>query len=262
MDGAGAPAGLRGPRHPALDREVDLEGGRPVLVAAVGAGDPAGQPVADDLGDGAVGARSKATTSGQPSSASERTRTPVSIRPAVLAQHRRPARRRSTASRRPATGQPTLWPAEISAIADRGADRPRQRAEGVGGDAAEQRSRRRRLPAAGEERRRRRRRDPEAGQPQRVLRQVQDRPQHVLVDRVEVRGGRREQPPPGAPVLTQPRRRLAPASGPSSRRCRRRAGGRGRPRASATRARASPAPASGRRARPPPSGARPSRRRG
>ena len=80
-----------------------------------------------------------------------------------------------------ATGQPTLWQALISAIPTDGAHRPRQRAEGVGGDAAEQRPRRRRLPAAREQRRRRGRRDPEPGQAQRVLRHVQDRPQHVLV---------------------------------------------------------------------------------
>ena len=58
------------------------------------------------------------------------------------------------------------------------------------------------------QRRRGRRRDPEAGQPQRVLGQVQDRLQAVLVDLVEVRGRRPEKPAPGAPVLAQPRRRL------------------------------------------------------
>ena len=45
------PAGLVRPRHPALDREVELEGPGPVPVAAVGARDPAGQPLARDLGD-------------------------------------------------------------------------------------------------------------------------------------------------------------------------------------------------------------------
>ena len=91
MDRAGPAAGLVGPRHAALDREVDLEGARPVAVAAVGAGDPAREPVAGDLGDSA-GARSKTTTSGAPSSASERTRTPVSILPPCSRAPRRARR--------------------------------------------------------------------------------------------------------------------------------------------------------------------------
>ena len=51
VDGAGPAARLRRPRHAALDREVDLEGARPVPVAAVGARDPGGQPVPGELGD-------------------------------------------------------------------------------------------------------------------------------------------------------------------------------------------------------------------
>ena len=60
---------------------------------------------------------------------------------------------------------------------DRRAQRPVERAEGVGGDAAEQRPRLRRCcHAPREQRRRRRRREAEAGEPQRVARHVQDRP--------------------------------------------------------------------------------------
>ena len=42
-----------GPRHAALDGEVDLERARPVAETPVGASDPARQPVAEDAGDGA-----------------------------------------------------------------------------------------------------------------------------------------------------------------------------------------------------------------
>ena len=119
---------------------------------------------------------------------------------------------------------------------DRRAHRPGERAEGVGGDAAEQRPGLRRLPAAREQGRRRRGRDAEARQADRVLGQVEDRAQQVLVERVEVRRGRpksRRQAAPSSPSPARSRR----SSAPSPRRCRRRADGRGRPRASATRGR-------------------------
>src|SRR4029077_18427110 len=47
VDGAGAAAALGSPRHAALDCEVDLEGGRSVLVAMVGGGDPTGRAGGD-----------------------------------------------------------------------------------------------------------------------------------------------------------------------------------------------------------------------
>ena len=52
VDCPGAAAGLVGPRHPSLNRQVDLECSRPVAVAPVGAGDPRRQPLPRDLGDG------------------------------------------------------------------------------------------------------------------------------------------------------------------------------------------------------------------
>jgi hypothetical protein len=67
----------------------------------------------------------------------------------------------------------------------------------------EQRSGLRGLPAPREQRRRRCRGQAETGQPDRVLRQVHDRAQQVLVQIVEGLGERLEQPPPGGPVLVQ-----------------------------------------------------------
>ena len=49
MDGPGPPRLLLGPGHPALDREVELEGAGPVLEATVGAGDPGRQAVPGEL---------------------------------------------------------------------------------------------------------------------------------------------------------------------------------------------------------------------
>ncbi len=91
--------------------------------------------------------------------------------------------------------------------ADRRAHRPAQAAEGVRGDAAEQRPGLRRVPAARQHRRRHRRRQPEAQQPDRVAGQVQDRAQQIVDEQVE--GLRRppEAPPPAAPVGAQPLRR-------------------------------------------------------
>src|SRR5207253_9433611 len=50
MDGPRLAAPLVGPGDTALDGEVDLEGARPVLPAAVGPLHPSGEPVAGDVG--------------------------------------------------------------------------------------------------------------------------------------------------------------------------------------------------------------------
>jgi hypothetical protein len=52
MDVAGPAGGLEFPRHAPLDREIELEGGGPVSIAAVGARDPGGQPLRSDLRHG------------------------------------------------------------------------------------------------------------------------------------------------------------------------------------------------------------------
>ncbi len=201
MYGAGAAAGLRRPRHPALDREVDLEGRRPVLVAAVGAGDPRRQPLAGDRGDGAgsevEGDHVREVELGQgadPHSGLD----PAAVLPQL--RHERVGQRlRAAAGDRPAdavAGGDQRHP-------DRGAERPRQRAEGVGGDAAEQRPRPRGLEAARQQRGRRRGREAEAGEQQRVPGPVQDRLHQVLVERIEVARGGGEEAPPGGPVRAE-----------------------------------------------------------
>ena len=107
------------PRHAALDREVDLERARAVPVAAVGAGDPRRQPVAEDVGDRAgreveERRRRRAAVRG-----AARTRTPVSILPPRSASSAASA---SVIDREPpsATGHPCRWPAVMmpSPIAD------------------------------------------------------------------------------------------------------------------------------------------------
>src|SRR6476620_5638123 len=55
VNAAGAAGRLEAPGHPALDREVELEGARPISVAAVGAGDAPRQPVAGQLQNAARG---------------------------------------------------------------------------------------------------------------------------------------------------------------------------------------------------------------
>ena len=115
VDGAGAAAGLRHPGHAPLDREVDLEGAGAVPVAAVGAGDPAGEAVAGDLGDGArrevEDDRVGAVELGQ------RTHPHPRLDPCRRARAApRPARRRSTASRPPPPASRSCAPAAISAI--------------------------------------------------------------------------------------------------------------------------------------------------
>jgi len=53
VDGAGAAGGLVRPGHPALDGEVELEGGGTVLEAAVGAGGARREAVAGQFEDAA-----------------------------------------------------------------------------------------------------------------------------------------------------------------------------------------------------------------
>ena len=112
VDGAGAPAGLVGPGHAALDREVDLEGAGPVSVAAVGARHLRGKAIArrsrrwrggeveeDDVGRGQLRGLAPTGLDG----------------PAVLAQvgGQRVGDRLRAAS---ATAQPKRWHPQIRAI--------------------------------------------------------------------------------------------------------------------------------------------------
>ena len=175
-------------------------------VAAVGPGNAGWQALAGDLGDGArrqvEGDDVGSAELGQRADADARLDPPP-----VLAQQRgqgvgdrlRPARRD-----RPAAGVAGCRQRHPR----RGAERPGQRAEGVGGDAAEQGPRARRLPAPGDQRRRRRGAEPEAGQQQRVPRRAQQRAHDLGVDRVEVVQRRLEKPPPGGAVGAEPRHRL------------------------------------------------------
>ena len=214
----------------------------PVAVAAVGAGDPRRQPLAGDVGDAARG-EVEHDASAPSSSSSESTRRAGLDPAAVLAQHRGQRvgdRPRAAPRHRPAEA----WQAADQRHPDRRAHRPVERAEGVRGDAAEQRPRLRRAPARASTRRRRRGRQAEARQPQRVPGHVQDRPADVLGERVEGarRASRRRRATPARPARAP--RRSPRSSAASRRRCRRRAGGPGRPPASATRARAAPGRAS------------------
>ncbi len=178
-----------------------------MLVAAVGAGDPAGQAVAGDLGD-----RASARGRRRPRRGS---RARPASGPARRSRSCPPCSRRTEASASAidceppaATGQPTLWQAAVSAIPTEAlsgcvsglkewAATPANRARVAG--VFQRRASSVAGAAAGHA---------EAGQPQRVPGQVQDRAQQVLVERVEVRGRRGEQPPPGLAVLAEPRRGL------------------------------------------------------
>ena len=130
-------------------------------VAAVGAGDPAGQAVPGDLGDAGRG-EVEDDDVGRRRARQRATRTPVSIFP--------PLSRSTAASASAIDCEPPRRDRPAEAVAgadqrhaDRGAHRPRQRAERVGGDAAEQRPGLRRLPGAREQRRRARRRAGRSG---------------------------------------------------------------------------------------------------
>ena len=105
MDGAGPPAGLVRPRDAALDREVDLEGARPVPVAAVGARDPRAAAARRRSRRPPPGARSS-TTASAVGQLGERVDPRAGLdRAAVLAQHRgqRVGDRARAAPRRPAS---------------------------------------------------------------------------------------------------------------------------------------------------------------
>ena len=152
----------------------------------------------------APGARSKTTASAAGRSDSERTVTPVSIFPPCSASAEASA---SVIDREPprATAQPYAWQAQISAAPTEELIRPLSGAERVSGGAAEQRTALRGLEAARENGRRSRRRQPEADQADRVARDVEHRPEQVLVQRIEVRRGGPEEPLPRRPVAPEAR---------------------------------------------------------
>ena len=262
MDGAGAPRPPPPPGHAALDREVELEGRGAVACSGGRRGRPGRQPVAGDLGDGAPARgrrRPRRRRGARPASA-----------PAAPSRSARRARAIAAASASAiaceppaATGQPKLWQAAASAIPTAAlsgrvsglkewAAAPPNSARAAG--AASRRASSVAGASAGE---------PEAGQPQRVARAGAGPAADVLGELVEAArptartGAARRGPSSPSPAAVSSIERTIAA-----RRCRRRAGGPGRPPASATRARAAPAPASGSEGEPPPSGARPSRRRG
>ena len=164
------------------------------------------------------------TASARGSSVREVTRVPVSILPAV-AQIRGECRRDRP---RPTSRH---GPAEPVARADQShadgrAHRPIEPAYGVGRDASE-RARLRSAPGMSKRGRRHRRSETETDEADRMLREVQERTEQVVVEDVERPEGRRT----GAAMT--PRRRQArapsrPRREPSRRRCRRRADGPGR----------------------------------
>ena len=145
---------------------------------------------------------------------------------------------------------------------DRRAEGPGQGAEGVGGDAAEQRPRLMVAEQARHHGRRQRRPEPEARQPDRVPRHPRERQQDVLAERVEPRRGGAEDALPGPARTPRAPPRSPRSSASSARRCRRRAGGRARPRARPTRGRGARARAGAAPARRRPAGGSPSSRRG
>ena len=91
---------------------------------------------------------------------------------------------------------------------DRSAERLGKGTEGVGGDAAEQGSRRRRLPAPGQQRCRRQGGQAEAGERDRVLREVRHGAHQILEQGIEVPGGGGEEAPPGLAVHAEASDRL------------------------------------------------------
>ncbi len=206
VDRPGPPRGLFAPGDPALDREVDLEGAGPVLVAPIGAGDPGGQPLTGEVGDGA-GRQVEDDRVGRGQLGQGAHRPTGLDRAAVLADHRGEGvgdRLRAAAGDGPAV----TMPGADQRHRHRRAERPVERAEGVGGDAAEQRPRRLGVEAACQRRRRRQRRQAEAGQQERVPWRVQNRPHEILAERVEARGGRAEATLPAGPGGTEPGRGL------------------------------------------------------
>ena len=184
MDGPGAARRLLLPRHAALDREVELEGAGAVAVAAVGARDPRRQPVAGELGDRSGRQVEDDRVGRAAARRSERTGRPVSILPP---RSRTTAASASAIAPRAAPGD---GPAEAVAgadqrHADRGAERAVQRAKAWAATppnrarasgVAQRRARASPAPAPA---------SPKPGQQERVAGQVQDRPQHVLGERVE-----------------------------------------------------------------------------
>ena len=143
------------PGHAALDREVELEGAGAVPVAAVGAGDRGGRrsPAISatarrrEVEEHGVGARQLGERADRAAGLD---------RPAVLADdggQRSGDRLRAAARDRPAV----VVPGADQHHADGRAERRRERAEGVSGDAAEQRPRLGARQGPGEQRRRRQR---------------------------------------------------------------------------------------------------------
>ena len=109
-------AGLVGPRHAALDREVDLERARTVAVAPVGARDPR-RAAGRRRSRPPRRARGRDRTASALGELGQRRHPPARLdRAAVLGEQPRRARRLIACEPPRATGQPKRWQAQISAM--------------------------------------------------------------------------------------------------------------------------------------------------
>ena len=178
-----------------------------MAVAPVGAGDPARQPLAGDLGDRGRSEVEDDCVGGR--QLLQRAHPPAGLDPAAVLGDRRRQRVGDRARATPRDRPSVVVAGADQGHPDRGAERRGERPEGVGGGAGEERPRLGARQGTGQRRGRRRGAQAEAGEQQRMARQaVGHRPEDVLGEPVEGRRGGAEEPLPGLPRIAQAGRRL------------------------------------------------------